>query len=61
MEGQSEKTTHSIVQSKLSVIDSIQVEAELKLLFAELSMVTTTLGKIQDSVLVLQLSVEAQL
>ncbi len=50
--------------AQLKAIKSISleaVEAELRLLSKELSMSVDILGKIQNSVLVLQLSVEAQL
>ncbi len=54
-----EKTIHSFHLSKameLSCMD--QVQAELKLLSQELSMATDILGKIRDSVLVLEQSLE---
>jgi len=54
-----EKTLHSIHLSKAMASNSmVQVQAELRLLSVELSMSVDILGKIRDSVHVLEQSLE---
>ncbi len=57
----SEKIHHMGSRRLLASTTSyVEVEAELRLLYKELTMSVDILGKIRDSVLVLQLSLEEQ-
>ncbi len=56
---QSEKMHHTVkAQLCASTVSYQEVEAELRLLYKELTMSVDILGRIRDSVLVLQLSLQ---